>query len=160
MGLGQNGARVGRTCVRSQVGPGSPRAGVGEFGPHPPRALLRASTCSQFTPGTGRSTPGSWMASGATDLPRTRSAFRGFYRPREALFAMACHVCDAPEHSSLVANIVGSRRISAKADEADFDPRFDYIKESLGGSYRPVLPLRNGARGRADRGGAVERIPL
>ena len=26
----------------------------------------------------------------AADLPRTRSAFRDFYRPREALFAMAC----------------------------------------------------------------------
>ena len=88
----------------------------------------------------------SWVLDGfwATDLPRTRSAFRGFYRPREALFAMACHVCDAPEHSSLVANVVGSRRISAKADEADFDPRFDYIKESLGGYglyYRSAMEL-------------------
>ncbi len=32
------------------------------------------------------------------DLPRTRAAFTQFYRPREALFAFACQLCDAPEH--------------------------------------------------------------
>jgi hypothetical protein len=80
----------------------------------------------------------------ATDLPRTRSAFRDFYRPREALFAMACHVCDAPEHKTLVANVVGTRRISPKAGDADFDPQFDYIKEALGGYglyYRSAMEL-------------------
>lgn len=77
-------------------------------------------------------------------LPRTRSAFRDFYRPREAIFSMACHVCDAPEHATLVANIVGSRRISPKAQDPDFDPQFDYIKESLGGYglyYRTTMEL-------------------
>src|SRR3954454_13196124 len=58
------------------------------------------------------------------DLPRTRSAFREFYRPREALFAMACHVCDASEHNTLVANVVGSRRVSSNANDPDFDPQF------------------------------------
>lgn len=80
----------------------------------------------------------------AADLPRTRSAFRDFYRPREALFAMACHVCDAPEHKTLVANVVGSRRVSPRAGDADFDPQFDYIKEALGGYglyYRSAMEL-------------------
>lgn len=43
----------------------------------------------------------------AVEIPRTRSAFRNFYRPREALFAMGCHVCDAPEHATTSGNIVG-----------------------------------------------------
>ncbi len=76
----------------------------------------------------------------ASDLPRTRTAFRDFYRPREALFSMACHVCDAPEHATLMANIVGSRRVSPKAE----DPDFDYIKEPLGGYglyYRTTMEL-------------------
>lgn len=67
------------------------------------------------------------------DLPRTRSAFRDFYRPREAVFAMACHVCDAPEHATLGGNINGSRRVSPLSQQSHFDPRFDYIKEQLGG---------------------------
>jgi hypothetical protein len=80
----------------------------------------------------------------AADLPRTHRAFRGFYRPREALFAMACHVCDTPEHKTLVANVVGSRRINPKADDTEFDPQFDYIKEALGGYglyYRSAMEL-------------------
>lgn len=80
----------------------------------------------------------------ATDLPRNHSAFRAFYRPHEALFAMACHVCDAPEHKTLVANVVGSRRLSPKVGDAAFDPQFDYIKEPLGGYglyYRSAMEL-------------------
>jgi hypothetical protein len=79
-----------------------------------------------------------------TNVPRTRGAFRDFYRPREALFAMACHVCDAPEHKTLVANVVGSRRVRPKADDENFDPQLDYIKESLGGYglyYRSAMEL-------------------
>lgn len=80
----------------------------------------------------------------STDLSRTRNAFRTFYRPREAIFSMSCHVCDAPEHATLVANIVGSRRIRPEAQEPNFDPQFDYIKESLGGYglyYRSTMEL-------------------
>lgn len=80
----------------------------------------------------------------SNDLPRTRNAFRDFYRPREAIFSMACHVCDAPEHGTLVANIVGSRRVSPKAQDLDFNPQFDYIKEALGGYglyYRTTMEL-------------------
>lgn len=80
----------------------------------------------------------------SADLPRTRTAFRDFYRPREAIFSMACHVCDAPDHGTLVGNIVGSRRIGPLAQEPDFDPQLDYIKESLGGYglyYRTTMEL-------------------
>ncbi|MEU4394356.1 hypothetical protein [Kribbella sp. NPDC023855] len=80
----------------------------------------------------------------AADLLRTRSAFQNFYRPREALFAMACHVCDAPEHQSMVANVVGSRRVGSRANDTAFDPQFDYIKEALGGYslyYRSAMEL-------------------
>lgn len=69
----------------------------------------------------------------AADMPRTRPAFRDFYRPREALFAMACHVCDAPEHTTLAGNVVGSLRVRGLADREEFNPQFDYIKEPLGG---------------------------
>jgi hypothetical protein len=67
------------------------------------------------------------------DRPRTRASFRDFYRPREALFAMACHVCDAAEHPPAMGNVVGSLRIRAKAGDEWFNPQFDYIKEPLGG---------------------------
>ena len=80
----------------------------------------------------------------ATDLPRTRAAFRGFYRPREALFAMACHVCDATEHATLFGNVNGSRRVKPIAQGDVFDPQFDYIKEALGGYglyYRSAMAM-------------------
>jgi hypothetical protein len=76
------------------------------------------------------------------DLPRTRTAFRDFYRPREAVFAMACHVCDAKEHATVVGNIVGSRRVAPLSRHDNFDPGFDYIKQPLGGYglyYRSVM---------------------
>ncbi|MEU0962205.1 hypothetical protein ABZ328_22100 [Micromonospora aurantiaca] len=70
----------------------------------------------------------------ARELPRTKAAFRDFYRPWEALFAFACQVCEAPEHGTITGNIVGSRRTAGPAVADDeFDPRFDYIKEPLGG---------------------------
>lgn len=80
----------------------------------------------------------------AAELPRTRAAFREFYRPREALFAMACHLCDAPEHATLTGNIVGSMRVRGLADREEFDPQFDYIKEPLGGYglyYRSTMEM-------------------
>lgn len=69
----------------------------------------------------------------AADVPRNRASFRDFYRPREALFSMACHVCEEAEHATLVANVVGSRRVSPLASDQSFDPHLDYIKEPLGG---------------------------
>lgn len=76
------------------------------------------------------------------DLPRSKSAFRDFYRPREALFSMACHVCDMKEHATVTSNIVGSRAVSALSRDDHFDPAFNYIKEPLGGYslyYRSVM---------------------
>jgi hypothetical protein len=67
------------------------------------------------------------------DLPRNRAAFRDFYRPREALFAMACNLCDAEEHATLGRNIVGSQKIAPLTKQDQFDPGYDYIKEALGG---------------------------
>ena len=69
----------------------------------------------------------------AADVPRNRASFRDFYRPREALFSMACHMCEAPQHATLVANVVGSRKVAPLASGPSFDPQFDYIKEPLGG---------------------------
>jgi hypothetical protein len=76
------------------------------------------------------------------EFPRSRAAFRNFYRPREAVFAMACHVCDAKEHATIGGNIVGSRRVSTLSHNDSFDPGFDYIKQPLGGYglyYRSVM---------------------
>ncbi|PXW30399.1 UNVERIFIED_CONTAM: hypothetical protein DES50_108209 [Williamsia faeni] len=77
----------------------------------------------------------------ARHLPRTRAAFRDFYRPREALFSMACHVCDTKEHATVGGNVIGSRRVSSLALGNSFDPAFDYIKEPLGGYslYRSAM---------------------
>ncbi|GAA4243240.1 hypothetical protein [Dactylosporangium darangshiense] len=79
----------------------------------------------------------------ARESPRTKVAFRDFYRPREALFAFACQVCEAPEHATLTGNVVGSRRTAGPAEhDEEFDPGFDYIKEPLGGYglyYRSVM---------------------
>jgi hypothetical protein len=80
----------------------------------------------------------------AADLPRNRGSFVTFYRPREAVFSMACHVCVAPEHATIAGNINGSRRISPKVQGSEFDPQFDYIKEPLGGYglyYRSAMEL-------------------
>lgn len=78
----------------------------------------------------------------ARDLPRSKSAFRDFFRPREATFAMACHVCDAEEHATLRGSIVGSRAVSPLSGLDQFDPGVNYIKEALGGYglyYRSVM---------------------
>jgi hypothetical protein len=77
------------------------------------------------------------------DLPRTRAAFRDFYRPREAMFSFACHVCEQPEHATLRTGVVGAQRVAGLAREAAaFDPYFDYIDAALGGYgqyYRSVM---------------------
>lgn len=79
----------------------------------------------------------------ARDLRRTTGAFREFYHPCEAMFAFACQICQAPEHATVTGNIVGSRRTAAVVEkDEEFDPRFDYIKEPLGGYglyYRSVM---------------------
>ncbi|GAA3945404.1 hypothetical protein [Actinoplanes auranticolor] len=78
----------------------------------------------------------------ARDLPRSRTAFRDFYRPREALYSFACQLCEQTEHETLTSGIVGSRRTYSVIGQEEFDPAFDYIKEPLGGYglyYRTVM---------------------
>lgn len=78
----------------------------------------------------------------ARDLPRNRTAFQNFYRPREALHSFACQLCAQPEHATLTSGIVGSRRTYGLIDQEEFDPAYDYIKEPLGGYglyYRTVM---------------------
>jgi hypothetical protein len=80
-----------------------------------------------------------------TRLPRSKAGFTSFYRPREALFAFACQLCDAPEHDTVLGNIVGSQRTAGPARELEaFDPHFEYIKEPLGGYglyYRSAMEM-------------------
>jgi hypothetical protein len=70
-------------------------------------------------------------------LPRTAASFRAFFRPREATFSMACHVCEAGEgHEALGGGIVGANKISPLAEDQTFDPpkvAIDYMKSDLGG---------------------------
>jgi hypothetical protein len=136
-------ARVGSASLCAHLRPRSPRPRIGEFRSDLVE-LVAGHQCADHPPALWSFY--SWVLDEfwAADLPRTRSAFRDFYRPREALFAMACHVCDAPEHKTLVANMVGSRRVSPRAGDADFDPQFDYIKEALCGYglyYRSAMEL-------------------
>ncbi len=55
---------------------------------------------------------------------------------------MACHVCDAKEHATIMGNIVGSRKVAPLSGRENFDPGFDYIEATLGGYglyYRSVM---------------------
>lgn len=64
------------------------------------------------------------------------SAFRDFYRTREAAFSMACHVCDAPEHASIQRGINGALKIGPRRDDPVFEPSVaavDYMVSPLGG---------------------------
>ncbi len=67
------------------------------------------------------------------ELKRSRATFEAFYRPREALFAMACHICDAPEHATILGNVVGALRIRRLRDDQVFNPQYNYIEAPLGG---------------------------
>ncbi|GAB3349511.1 hypothetical protein GCM10027300_12660 [Modestobacter lapidis] len=71
------------------------------------------------------------------DLPRTRRDFSRFYRPREAIFAAGCHLCDRPEHDEFgpLQAIVGSNKASAlvQTQPTVYNAQFNYIKDPLGG---------------------------
>ncbi len=70
-------------------------------------------------------------------MPRTRRDFSRFYRPREAIFAAGCHLCDQPEHDEFgpLQAIVGSIKSSALVNSHPlvYDAQFPYIKDLLGG---------------------------
>lgn len=64
------------------------------------------------------------------------SAFRDFYRVREAAFSMACHVCDMPEHATILRGINGALKIAPRRDDPFFEPSVaanDYMVSPLGG---------------------------
>lgn len=70
-------------------------------------------------------------------LPRTAASFRTFFRPWEATFSMACHVCEAGDrHEALGGGIIGANKISPLMGAQTFDPpkvALDYMKSDLGG---------------------------
>ena len=77
------------------------------------------------------------------ELPRTRAAWAGFYRPREFVFSIGAHLCSQPEHGEL-GNIIGAQKTYGLAArrQATYDPTFNYIKSDLGGYglyYRSVI---------------------
>lgn len=77
------------------------------------------------------------------ELPRTRAAWAGFYRPREFVFSIGAHLCSRPEHGEL-GNIIGAQKtygLAARRQET-YDSTFNYIKSDLGGYglyYRSVI---------------------
>lgn len=66
------------------------------------------------------------------ELPRTRAAFREFFRPREWAFSLAAHFCT--QHSDMF-GIVGSGTTDplARSDAVSFSYDPDYIKSDFGG---------------------------
>jgi hypothetical protein len=76
------------------------------------------------------------------DLPRTAKAWRDFFRPRDFIFSVGCHLCDLPEHGEMT-NVVGSIVTAPLARSEDaFYTDVDYIKSPLGGYglyYRTVM---------------------
>ena len=66
------------------------------------------------------------------DLPKTRAAFRAWYRPLECIYSVACSLCENTDHFGTP---VGSRRISGvvAAKPNGFDPQFDYMETAMGG---------------------------
>ena len=66
------------------------------------------------------------------DFPRTRAAFRAWYRPLECIYSVACSLCENADHFGTP---IGSRRITAvvAAEPNGFDPQFDYMETAMGG---------------------------
>ena len=66
------------------------------------------------------------------DLPRTKAALRGWYRPLECIYSVACSLCESPDHYGTP---TGTRRIARVVrDESNgFDPQFDYMDSPMGG---------------------------
>ena len=66
------------------------------------------------------------------DLPRTKAAFREWYRPLECIYSVACTLCDGPDHQG---SPIGIRRIGSlvSREPDEFDPRFDYMNSPMGG---------------------------
>ena len=77
------------------------------------------------------------------DRIRNRKSWSSFYRPREFIYSVGCHLCDQPEHGS-IGNVVGSMKTEglARRQLETYDATFDYIDSDLGGYglyYRSVM---------------------
>jgi hypothetical protein len=75
--------------------------------------------------------------------PGSRSAWVEFFRPREFVFSVGAHLCQAHDQDELGA-VVGSGKTAAEAarQRATYDTSFDYIDSDLGGYglyYRSVI---------------------
>ena len=66
------------------------------------------------------------------DLPRTKAAFREWYRPMECLYSVACTLCSNAAHRGAP---VGSQKIRGlvASDPETYDPQFNYMKTTMGG---------------------------
>lgn len=96
----------------------------------------------------------------AQDLPRTKAAFKDFYRPREAMFAFACQVCEQPEHATVLGNISRfppNRRTGRGRRRLRPGLR---LHQGAAGWLRAVLPIRDGGHGAGhpDRPGGRCRV--
>ena len=78
-------------------------------------------------------------------LPRDRSAWREFFRPRAFAFSVASNLCDHPGFDGTFGGVVGSVRtgpLARRPPEDGYDVQYDYIKEPLGGYglyYRTLM---------------------
>ena len=66
------------------------------------------------------------------DFPRTKAAFRAWYRPLECIYSVACSLCENADHFGTP---ISSRRITGvvAAEPNGFDPQFDYMETAMGG---------------------------
>lgn len=76
------------------------------------------------------------------DLPRSRHAWIGFFRPRDFIYSVACQLCDHPRHD-VQRGITGSQKTRGlvRRDPPAYDTTFNYIGEPDGGYglyYRSV----------------------
>jgi len=77
------------------------------------------------------------------DRIRNRKSWSKFYRPREFIYSLGCHLCDQPEHGS-IGNVVGSAKTAglARRQLETYDTTYHYIDSDLGGYglyYRSVM---------------------
>lgn len=77
------------------------------------------------------------------DRPRSRKAWKEFFRPREFIFSVGANLCDQSEHG-IMGNIVGSNITAPLANQQlnRYDTTTHYIESDLGGYglyYRSVM---------------------
>jgi hypothetical protein len=79
------------------------------------------------------------------DLPRSRAAWRDFFRTRDYIYSVACNACPHPDYSGAFGDIVGSQKTAALAAHppaGGYRVDFPYIKNDFGGYglyYRAIM---------------------